>query len=78
MPWAQRPELVPYTYLLMILLYSFFRLVESKAEFKFVRAPSSVCRNCIPVVSGSRAGVKVSSPLIINLSSPSDHSPHSP
>ncbi|CAD6190418.1 unnamed protein product [Caenorhabditis auriculariae] len=37
--------------------------LESCVAFRLVRAPSAVCRTCIPIVQGSRNALKVSIPL---------------
>ncbi|ETN80041.1 hypothetical protein NECAME_02520, partial [Necator americanus] len=40
-----------------------WRQLESRVVFTLIRAPSSVCRTCVPVVSGQRTEITVSVPL---------------
>ncbi|CAI4231094.1 unnamed protein product [Auanema sp. JU1783] len=40
-----------------------WKILFARAEFILVRAPSTVCRNCIPMISGSRNNIKISIPL---------------
>ncbi|KAE9416064.1 hypothetical protein Angca_002288, partial [Angiostrongylus cantonensis] len=40
-----------------------WRQLESRVAFTLIRAPSAVCRTCIPLVSGERATICVSIPV---------------
>ncbi|KAF1762247.1 hypothetical protein GCK72_010509 [Caenorhabditis remanei] len=40
-----------------------WKCLEQRVRFRLVRAPSAVCRTCIPMVQGTRSSLKVSIPL---------------
>lgn len=40
-----------------------WKTLEQRVRFRLVRAPSAVCRTCIPMVQGTRSCLKVSIPL---------------
>ncbi|CAI5445899.1 unnamed protein product [Caenorhabditis angaria] len=40
-----------------------WKCLEHRVRFRLVRAPSTVCRTCIPIIQGSRAYLNVSIPL---------------
>uniref|UniRef100_A0A8R1EWN8 Uncharacterized protein n=1 Tax=Caenorhabditis japonica TaxID=281687 RepID=A0A8R1EWN8_CAEJA len=40
-----------------------WRCLEQRVRFRLVRAPSAICRTCIPMISGSRSNLKVAIPL---------------
>ncbi|PAV74818.1 hypothetical protein WR25_11832 isoform B [Diploscapter pachys] len=40
-----------------------WRVLENRVKFQFVKAPSTVCRNCIPIVKGHPANIEISLPL---------------
>ncbi|EGT34808.1 hypothetical protein CAEBREN_21456 [Caenorhabditis brenneri] len=40
-----------------------WKCLEQRVRFRLVRAPSAVCRTCIPMVQGTRSCLKVSIPL---------------
>lgn len=40
-----------------------WKCLEQRVRFRLVRAPSAVCRTCIPMVQGSRSNLKVAIPL---------------
>uniref|UniRef100_A0A1I7TMJ8 PH domain-containing protein n=1 Tax=Caenorhabditis tropicalis TaxID=1561998 RepID=A0A1I7TMJ8_9PELO len=40
-----------------------WKCLEQRVRFRLVRAPSAVCRTCIPMIQGTRSCLKVSIPL---------------
>ncbi|CAO4369300.1 unnamed protein product [Caenorhabditis nigoni] len=40
-----------------------WKSLEQRVRFRLVRAPSAVCRTCIPMVQGTRSALKVAIPL---------------
>ncbi|CAB3403490.1 unnamed protein product [Caenorhabditis bovis] len=40
-----------------------WKALEQRVRFRLVRAPSAVCRTCIPMIQGSRTNMRVSIPL---------------